>query len=168
MKVFNETQGFNQWWFRGILLLITAVIIIAMFFVLRDLPSPEPYALWIAIGSSVIAIALLIGIGFFFKLHTRIDEFGIYYQFYPFQRSKKLIPWSTIQDCFVRQYKPIREYGGWGNRVKLGRNEKAYNVRGNIGIQIVFKSGKRLLIGTQQEDAAKRVLATYKHKYSTL
>ncbi len=37
-------------------------------------------------------------------------------------------------------------------------------VRGNIGIQIVFKSGKQLLVGTQRKEDAEKVLETYTHK----
>ena len=50
----------------------------------------------------------------------------------------------------TRQYKPIREYGGWG--IRYGRGGKAYNVSGNKAVQLVLKNGKRLLIGSQRPD----------------
>ena len=31
---------------------------------------------------------------FFMKLKTRIDEYGIHYQFFPFHRSTKTISWN--------------------------------------------------------------------------
>ena len=38
------------------------------------------------------------------------------------------------------------------------------NVSGNIGIQLKFKNGNKLLIGTLKKEEVKRVLATYKLK----
>ena len=48
---------------------------------------------------------------------------------------------------FARPYSPIGDYGGWGLRGLAGN--KAYNVWGSEGLQLVFKSGNRLLLGTQ-------------------
>jgi TATA-box binding protein (TBP) (component of TFIID and TFIIIB) len=44
----------------------------------------------------------------------------------------------------------LLEYGGWG--IKYGRKGKAYNVSGNRGVQLVFKDGKQLLIGSQRAE----------------
>ncbi|MGK0329715.1 MAG: hypothetical protein ACJAXF_003214, partial [Polaribacter sp.] len=66
-----------------------------------------------------------------------------------------------------RTYLPISEFGGWGLRGGFFFNkgkEKAVNISGNIGIQLILKSGKKLLIGTQKESEAKSVLETYKSK----
>lgn len=64
----------------------------------------------------------------------------------------------------MRTYSPIKEYGGWGYRITL-KNGKAFNVTGNKGIQLVLKSGKKLLIGTQQESEASLVINRYLKKY---
>jgi hypothetical protein len=104
---------------------------------------------------------------FFMKLSTRIDEEGIQYQFYPFHFSMKKISWDKIEKVGVRTYLPISEFGGWGLRGGFFFNkgkEKAVNISGNIGIQLILKSGKKLLIGTQKESEAKSVLETYKSK----
>jgi len=64
-------------------------------------------------------------------------------------------------------YYPISEFGGWGLRGGFFFNkgkEKAVNVSGDIGIQLIFKNGKKLLIGTQKKEEAKRVLETYNLK----
>ena len=44
------------------------------------------------------------------------------------------------------------------------RKGKALNIKGNIGIQIIFKNGKKLLLGTQKQNEAKMVIETYKDK----
>jgi TATA-box binding protein (TBP) (component of TFIID and TFIIIB) len=43
------------------------------------------------------------------------------------------------------------EYGGWGIRCGW-HGKKVYNISGNRGVQLVFKNGKRLLIGSQKPD----------------
>ena len=104
---------------------------------------------------------------FLIKLTTKIDEKGIQYQFYPFHFSIKKISWNEISKVGVRTYLPISEFGGWGLRGGFFFNkgkEKAVNISGNIGIQLILKSGKKLLIGTQKESEAKNVLETYKSK----
>ena len=49
---------------------------------------------------------------------------------------------------YTRTYSPMREYGGWG--IRFGKSGKAYNIKGDEGLQLVFKNGKRLLIGSQK------------------
>jgi hypothetical protein len=51
----------------------------------------------------------------------------------------------------VRKYSPIKEYGGWGFRYGF-KNGKAYNISGNMGLQLILKNGDRILIGTQKPE----------------
>lgn len=51
----------------------------------------------------------------------------------------------------AREYRPIREYGGWGIRYSL-RNGRAYNMSGRYGVQLVMANGKRILIGSQRAE----------------
>tara|TARA_R110002051_G_scaffold101478_1_gene172292 strand:- start:11577 stop:11909 length:333 start_codon:yes stop_codon:yes gene_type:complete len=97
---------------------------------------------------------------YLFRLKTIIDEIGIHYQFTPINFSKKTIRWSEIDKCYVRTYKPIKEFGGWGYRSSFG-SRKAINIKGNKGIQLVLKDGKNLLIGTQKENDANKVIERY-------
>ena len=62
----------------------------------------------------------------------------------------------------IREYKPIMEYGGWGIR-GFGSN-RALNIKGKIGLQLVFKNGQKLLIGTQKADEIVKILAPFKNK----
>ena len=62
-----------------------------------------------------------------------------------------------IESCEARIYKPIREYGGWGIRWTPWAG-RAYNVRGNRGVQIVLRNGKRLLIGTKRSAELERAI----------
>jgi len=97
----------------------------------------------------IIFVANLILIAL--KLNTKINKQGIYFQLFPFQFKYNEISWNDVLTIEVRKYKPIREYGGWGYRFSF-KNGKAYNISGNMGLQIVLKNGDKILIGTQKPD----------------
>jgi hypothetical protein len=54
----------------------------------------------------------------------------------------------------------MREFGGWGFRVKYyPGGDIAYNVHGNMGLQLVFNKKKRkVLIGTNNAGELEEVL----------
>jgi hypothetical protein len=90
------------------------------------------------------------------RLKTQVREDGIYIQFLPFIWNWKQFAWEDIQHWEVRQYSPIWEYGGWG--IKGTRNNRAYNLWGKQGLQLVLKNGKKVLIGTQQPEDIKAAI----------
>lgn len=164
MKVFVEEQRFDQWWFR-ILLIITSLIIFGTIAKSYDEIKNNPTDLWTSLGVGLFTIILMFFVAFVLKLVTRIDDQGIHYGFWPFQFKLKTAKWNEIAQCYVREYNPIMDYGGWGYRmISFRKKGAALNVKGNIGIQIVFNDGKKLLIGTQKEQEVKSTLETYKHK----
>ncbi|MHC4114629.1 MAG: hypothetical protein ACYSSL_04835, partial [Planctomycetota bacterium] len=58
---------------------------------------------------------------------------------------------DDLSEYYARKYRPLLEYGGWGIGWSL-RKGRAYNVSGDKGVQLVFKSGKRLPIGSQRAE----------------
>ena len=107
-----------------------------------------------------IVLAVIVGIGVpltiaalfvLLKLETEVRPDGLYVRYFPFHIHFKRFGPEDLSEYYARQYKPILEYGGWGIRYSL-RNCKAYNVSSNKGVQLVFKNGKRLLIGSQKAD----------------
>jgi hypothetical protein len=90
------------------------------------------------------------------KMIVDIRESGLFYRYLPFIYKERKISCEEIERFEVREYKPIREYGGWGFRQRSRRFRKAglaYNVSGNIGLQLYLKSGKNILFGTQRKEA---------------
>lgn len=155
--LFSEKQKFNQWWIWLIILgfdgLYFLAIIQQVFFGVQFGSKPASnVALLISCGVMLIVTAVF----FSFRLETEIDSYGIHVRFFPFHLSFRHYPWDKIRNCYVRKYKPIREYGGWGIR-GLGSN-RALNMKGNMGIQIEFIDGKRLLIGTGRFDEVSKIL----------
>ena len=111
---------------------------------------------------AILAVPLLVVLAvilFFIKskLCTKIDSNTIYYRFPPFIHYEKKLHKQDIIELYVRKYKPIWEYGGWGYRIRLGKG-KALNVAGDQGLQIVLSNGKGFLIGTQEPEKLRRAI----------
>ncbi len=162
MKVFKEEQRFTQLWLI-VLMAVSLIVPIAILF--QEYNKPESSLSLNKLILTITVILLTALLIFTFKLTTRIDEKGIYYQFLPFHLKLKLIAWQEISKAYVRNYSPISDYGGWGLKGGWSNTKgKAINVSGDVGIQLELKTGKKLLIGTQKENEAKSVLATYASK----
>ena len=142
MTDFKETQRFTQWWLWLILLFSWGSMSYSWF---TDSPKD--------LVGTIVLLVLMIGLPVLFlqmRLKTRINEEGIYVRFIPFHFKEQFYPWDSIESAQVRTYSALMEYGGWG--IKYGSNGqgKVYNVLGNQGLQLVFKSGEKILIGTQK------------------
>ena len=125
-----------------------------------DNPSSDEGLIISTLLSSVVVLGLIWLVGFS-KLETQILDEGIGMYFSPFT-SQRIYPWDEIQSADIRTYKPIQEYGDWGWRRGWGRKGQAYNVSGNKGLQLVFKDGRRILIGTQRPDELEQAIMTAK------
>jgi hypothetical protein len=161
--IFKESQKFTQIWLWLIVFGIVAIfvwgIIQQIFFEIPFGNHPvSDQALWFY-GLIPLTIILLF---FSLRLQTLVKRDGIYVRFSPFVIKYKRIKIGEIKSYEIRKYKPIKEYGGWG--IKFGGRKvgKAYNVKGNIGMQLEFTNGKKLLIGTQKPDEFLRAVEKIK------
>lgn len=165
MRIFKEEQRFTQSWLIvliGISLMIPLILIIKEYSKENSTMDIQEFLLTMGL---ILASVLPL---FFFKLITRVDEKGIHYRFFPFHRKSRIIAWADIKSVHVRKYDAISEYGGWGLKGGFRKKRgKAINVSGNIGIQLELKTSKKLLIGTQKESEAKKVLENYAYKLNT-
>jgi hypothetical protein len=84
----------------------------------------------------------------FMRLDTNIDETSISVSMSPFGSRK--IAWKNVEKAYVRKYKPLMEFGGWGIRYGFGSKGMAYSVGGNQGLQLELNNGKKVLIGTKK------------------
>ena len=144
MTDFKETQRFTQWWLWLILIGTWGSMIYA--FVQEPPKTSAPYLVtgFIAFGLPILFWQM--------RLITRLTDEGIYVRFIPFHLKEQFYPWDSIESAQVRTYSPLREYGGWGIKYGFNGQGKVYNVSGNQGLQLIFKSGEKLLIGTQKPD----------------
>jgi len=162
---FKEEQKFTQVWLWVLLIIsITAAILPYAVLLFEGLIKSKPYGEKPTFDDSVLItfiVTLLVSIGIIVlfwktKLITEVKTDGIYLRFPPFFFKDKVFGTDEIETYEIRQYKAVREYGGWG--IRHGGSGKAYNVRGNIGLQLGFRNSKKLLIGTQRKDALLRAM----------
>ena len=149
---FREVQRFRQVWLWMLVLAITGMQWVAAVEQLLfrrsfgDNPMQDIHLAiyWLIFGVGLPALL------FFSQLITEVRDDGIYFRFSPFHGTFRRIAFSEIKRCEVLNYRPIRDYGGWGIRVRC--KGKAYNVSGNRGVQIELLDSDRLLIGSQRAD----------------
>lgn len=89
------------------------------------------------------------------KLIVKVTDEGIVYRFFPIILKEKMVKRNIIESYEIRKYRPILDYGGYGVKVGLNKWGKAFNMKGNIGIQLYLKDGKKILFGTQRSEAFK-------------
>lgn len=150
--VFREVQRFRQVW---VLVVVFAVAGLQWVAVVEQLFLNRPFGDKPMPDVPLVLLCLIFGIGLpmlflFGQLITEVRNDGIYIRFSPFHWSFRRIAFTEIKQSKVRIYHPIREYGGWGIRVRWKR--KAYNVSGNHGVELELLNGSRLLIGSQRAE----------------
>lgn len=159
MNTFKEVQRFDQWWLRVLLIVILAIAISPLVMDWDNLTLSR-FEIASVILSILVILGLFLGFWYVFKLETYIDNKGISYRFFPFHIKPRLKSWDEIKSATVRKYNPILEYGGWGYRISFTK-KKALNTKGNKGVQLFFKNGNELLLGTQHPDKIKEILSHY-------
>jgi hypothetical protein len=140
-----EVQKFNQQWINIILyIVLIADFLLTLFFLMKK---------QIVFISFVPLIAALIIFILFriMRLTVSIDANKIEYAFKPFHIRNQIITKQEIESAQVIKYEPISQYGGWGIRYSF-KNGKAFTTSGYYGLQLKLKSGKCILLGTQQPD----------------
>ncbi len=150
---FAETQRFTQWWLWAIMTIFGAGQLIAILrLVMSGQDKSQGHSDWQGMLFGLIVTFLLILFFLVIRLVTKVTDEGIFVRFLPFHLKTRFYPWADISKCYVREYKAISEYGGWGIRGSILGKGRALTVNGNRGLQLEFTSGKKLLIGTQQAD----------------
>lgn len=158
--VFSETQWFIRPWWWLVALLTGAAIWFGYSSPQYDLKSRLLLSLP---GVVVLLLVLMLAL---LRLEVRLDAEGVHYRYFPLLWRWRHWPWSEFKQVFARSYSPLGDYGGWGLRGLRGN--KAYNVWGKEGLQLVFKSNNRLLLGTQRPDELRTALRGLKAALPTL
>jgi len=157
--IFREVQRFTQPWlviFIAIFAIVTTIGVWGKIFF--GWPAWDTHLSNTALLIYWSIMPLLIMLLFVIRLETEITPNAIRVRLWPVHLSFRVFPIDEIKGVFVRTYKPIREYGGWGWRVSLTGKGAAYNISGNRGIQLIFRNGRKLLIGTQKPQEAELAL----------
>ncbi|MBN1805234.1 MAG: hypothetical protein JW837_08295 [Sedimentisphaerales bacterium] len=152
--IYREEQKF--WlWFRVLvgmsMIWVATVSIIQLIKDFTGQGSPGILAIVFLVSTCVIMPMMIVVLFWKLRLETEVRPDGLYVRYFPFHIRFKRFGVDDLSEYYARTYRPIWEYGGWGIRYSFGKG-KAYNVRGNEGVQLVFKNGKRLLIGSQRAE----------------
>ena len=161
--LFHEEQKFRRLWIAALVYPGSLCLIVVFGFAMysqfgQGIPfgrEPMPDGVLWFLGAFMILLgAFLIFLFTTMRLLTTVRRDGLYIRYMPFVNRK--IDFQSIDLCEVRMYHPLKEYGGWG--IRGGRSGRAYNVRGNRGVQLRFKNGTKLMIGSQQADELARAI----------
>lgn len=146
---FEEKQSFKSAWIIIFFSLINLPFIYGIYkqVILSEPWGTKPGPTWL-----LVLIACFM---FFFtiwfssvKLIVKVDMKGINIRFFLLKFKPIKIPFEDISTIKIRKYNAIKEHMGWG--IKGTRFNRAYTVSGNMGIQLVLKNEKRILIGSKK------------------
>jgi len=158
---FKEEQRFTQVWVWIVLLGVSAIVLYtvpsAIIHQSEENPISTTHAIVLAV--SVLIVIGLLALFFFARLTTKINNDVIEITYRPLILKAKVFRWDEIDEAFVRKYNSLWEYGGWGIRYSF--KGRAYNTSGNMGLQLILKSGKKILIGTQKPEELEAFLKKY-------
>ena len=95
------------------------------------------------------------------KLETFITKEGIFVRFFPFLIRCRFYSWDKINQVEIKKYAPLKHYGGWGFRIGMN-GSIAFNMRGNIGLELVLNNGRKVLIGTNNPQEMETAIAKFR------
>ncbi len=146
-KVFEENQKFAGWMYW---LFAIPFALFVLFAIDKQLIKGEPLGNEPLSDTGLIILLIFIvalkALFYFIMIKVKIDQSEIHFQFFPFVN--KRIKWEDVKKAGVVKYDFV---GGWGIRL-FTKYGTVYNVKGNEGLAVELKSGKKLLIGTQKRE----------------
>ncbi|MGE5363218.1 MAG: hypothetical protein ACM3SM_03740 [Bacteroidota bacterium] len=162
---FTEEQRLRQPWVKFAAIPVMSILAVFLLwfaaarFLTGRLSGSSPVAdsdmIWmVLIITAIILIILYLLLRV--KLTVTVSDKNLHIRYFPLvNRSIEL---DEILSCKAVRYKPLREYGGWGIRFSIRGRGMAYTVSGNMGVDIVLKNGKRILIGSARSEELCRAI----------
>ncbi|MBS1512456.1 MAG: hypothetical protein JST86_16550 [Bacteroidetes bacterium] len=161
MYSFSEVQRFRiRWAWLGIIILNGFFLyIITMQLVMGKPVGSRPAPTWVLVAAETFLMLLFLFVSSI-RLQTTFNLSGIQYRYFPFQIKPRVIEWEQLTDAYLRDYQSFKEFGGWGIRSGSAASGRLLNTNesGKAGLQLRFKNGKLLLIGTKNPAAVQKVL----------
>lgn len=159
MIAFKEVQRFRQWWLWVIVLSVPGV---CLYGIIQQIVFDRPFGNDPLSDGGLLAVAGVFGGGlpllfYAVNLTVEVRSDGLYIRYFPFHLRFRRIPFDTIARAEARTYSPLGEFGGWG--IRWGKQGKAYSVSGNRGVQLEFRNGRKLLIGSKRAEELAEALA---------
>lgn len=73
---------------------------------------------------------------------------------------RRSIPLSDVRGITRRDYRPLREFGGWGWRHAWKRPAVAYAMRGTSAVVLKMRNGSEVYLGVDDEQALMAALTS--------
>jgi len=157
--LFKESQRFTQWW---LWVLLFGLLTLPFYGIVQQLILKEPWGSKPMSDLGLIIFALgmaaLVYFIYYIQLRTWIHPDRIVVSFPPFFRKKQFVIYEIASAKVVT-------YGmlvGYGLRYS-SKYGTVYNIKGNKGLALTMKNGKKYMIGTQHpaqvEEVVKHQLA---------
>ncbi|WP_144018814.1 hypothetical protein [Demequina sp. NBRC 110056] len=99
---------------------------------------------WLAVGCTALLAALL-----FVPLTITVDETAVHVSLAGVL--KRSVPLGEVTAVETRDYRPIREFGGWGWRWAFDRRASAYATRGTSAVVLSLADGSEVYLGVDDE-----------------
>jgi len=149
---FKEEQKFTQWWLWLLLIVLAAIPFFGIYkqIILGEVFGNKPMSDTGLIIAAIISSAVLI-LFWLSKLETEIDQNGIRIKFFPLVN--RVVSWEEVKSAQVLNY----GFVGYGIRIATAYGT-VYNTKGNIGLAIELKNGKKLLVGTQKKEELSEIV----------
>lgn len=146
---FYEVQRMRQWWIWLIMIGVNAPFIWGC---IQQLLLKKPWGtnpmgnveLIVVTAVTLLLTVMLLNV----KLHTYINQEGVYVRFFPFHFRYKLFDWESIAAVQVAKYNPHKA-GGWGIKFTLD-GTRYYTMAGKMCLSMTLQNRKKVVVGTQQ------------------
>lgn len=157
--LFQEKQKFTQWWLWLILLAPTFYILyklVGPLFGGKDIEHSGNLSVSLAMPTEswlmLMILLLILFFIFFMTMRTTVDTKKVVVRHLYF--IKKEWYWNEIESAAIIKY----GFVGYGIRISLNHGT-VYNVKGNKGLLITLRNGKKRLIGTQKPEKLAKVVS---------
>ena len=150
MTYFREVQHIRRPWIFAIFL---GVAMFGGYWVLRhqqegrSLGAAYDLVIW---GNLAFTGALAVWL-WFVRLETEVRDKAVYLHYRWMWRPKK-IRYDEIDRVEAFEYRPIRDYGGWGLRRGHKNKEWMWNAYGSRAVRLHLSDGSTFAVGSQRPE----------------
>lgn len=157
--IYREVQRPKQLW---VFILISLNILFMWYWFIKQIILGVPVGNNSASDTFTIVFWIIFGVIIPFiyfilvKLIIEVRYDGLYIKFQPFHFKFQHFPTKYILRYEAITYSPLKRFGGWGIRYN-SKNETAYNMIGNKGIELKVKNDV-FVVGSQNPEELKESL----------
>ena len=149
--LFEETQRLSPL----IILAIVAAVLVGFGLVYWRTGGALSRPIWMLLGGTAVFLAALVAMS---RMQTEVTADSVdISMFYLISES---IPHGQIAEHQVLEYRPLREFGGWG--LRYGPSGRAYSMSGSEGVRLVLDDGSQVTLGSQNAEALASAIETGK------